>query len=162
MRDTTVYERGCQISWDAKYTVTPGVVVIIHRQCGSLSPCIPSLVLLSHLVLELQSVKSKIQTQLCSDKFYVLSDAAPCCFSEATLSEFSATSGSSMSLLLHARFALSQLLQALRGVIECQPGLVIFNRTVGFSIPLVWTPPTAFQGYDTGFRGMCRSSETQR
>jgi len=29
-------------------------------------------------------------------KFYVLSDAAPCCFSEATLGEFLATSGSPM------------------------------------------------------------------
>ena len=30
-------------------------------------------------------------------KCYVLSDAAPCCFSQATLGEFSATSGSPMT-----------------------------------------------------------------
>jgi len=40
-------------------------------------------------------------------KFYVLSDAAPCCFSEATLGAFSATSGSPMTLLLRALFSLS-------------------------------------------------------
>jgi len=27
---------------------------------------------------------------------------------------------------------------------QCWPGLVLFNRTVDFTIFLVWTPPTAF------------------
>ena len=40
-------------------------------------------------------------------KCYVLSDAAPCCFSEAALGEFSATLGSSKTLLLHAQILLS-------------------------------------------------------
>jgi len=78
-------------------------------------------------------------------KFYVLSDAAPCCFSEATLGEFSATSGSPMTLLLRALFSFSYLLRALSGVVECQTGLVTFNRTVDFSIFLAWTPPTTVQ-----------------
>ena len=38
-----------------------------------------------------------------------------------------------LSMLLHAQFLLSWLLRALRGVIECQPGLVIFNQTVDAS-----------------------------
>jgi len=40
-------------------------------------------------------------------KVYVLSDATLCCFSEATLGEFSATSGSPMTLLLRTLFSLS-------------------------------------------------------
>ena len=47
-------------------------------------------------------------------KHYMLSDTVPCCFSEATLSEFSATLGSPETLPLHARFLLSLLPQALR------------------------------------------------
>ena len=39
-------------------------------------------------------------------KVYVLSDAAPCCFSEATLGELSAKSGISITVLLRARFSL--------------------------------------------------------
>ena len=39
-------------------------------------------------------------------KVYVLSDAAPCCFSEATLGELSAMSGISITVLLRARFSL--------------------------------------------------------
>ena len=67
-------------------------------------------------------------------KFYVLLDAAPCCFSEATPGKFSTTLGSSMALLLHVRFSLSYLLRALRGVVECQRGIAIFNQTVDFSL----------------------------
>ena len=47
----------------------------------------------------------------------VLLDAAPCCFSEVTLGQFSATS--SKTLLLHSQFSLLYLPQALRGVTEC-------------------------------------------
>ena len=59
----------------------------------------------------------KIWTQNLLRNFYVLLDAAPCCFFEVTLGQFSATS--SKTLPLHSQFSLLYLPQALRGVTEC-------------------------------------------
>ena len=77
-------------------------------------------------------------------KSYVLSVAAPCCFSEATLGEFSAMSGSPMTLLLapysrcrscfeHGEMSLN--------VKQVSSSLLIDS---GFLYILAWTPPTTF------------------
>ena len=62
-----------------------------------------SRVTLTHVQSE---VKSTVQSEKQNSdtamfgKFYVFLDTAQCCFSEATLGEFSATSGSPMTMLL--------------------------------------------------------------
>ena len=92
---------------------------------------------------------SKVQTA--DNLMDVLLVSALCWFSEATLSEVSATSGSTDSLLLHAWLSLSLVTRALSSVVECWPGFALFNQTVDITflcVPVCGRHQQLPRGYD--------------
>ena len=55
----------------------PEVGVTLHWQCGPVSLCAASLAFLSHLALQLQSVKSIFHTQLCLENYIHFQTSLP-------------------------------------------------------------------------------------
>ena len=110
-----------------------------------LSLHVSSLVFLSCLNPDLQSVNLKLRYSY-AWKTVAMYSMTPHLVASLNSShyQFSATSGSSKTLLLYTWFLLSQLLQGLSGMVECWFGLVLFSQTVDFAMFLEWTPPTTF------------------
>jgi len=86
---------------------------------------ISSLVFISCLALELQSIRSKFRHSYMFGKEYVFSDLSPCWFLDAVLGEFSTALGSSQTVLLHV-----VALLILSDIDSCWSSLTLFSTII--------------------------------